>query len=113
MAERCVKNKGLAMGKRTFLALVVLVQLEALERGGAGDQLVGEFSLVVWIVIPAILLVDLLVGILGVVWVYQRAVSTGIETVERRGGVKKSDENPPQPNIFAVFVVSLLVERCW
>jgi len=31
----------MAVDKRTFLALLVLVQLEALEGGGTGDQLVG------------------------------------------------------------------------
>jgi len=57
----------MANGKRTFLALMVLVELEALERGGTGNQLVRELSLVVWVVIPSVLLVDLLVGILSII----------------------------------------------
>ena len=55
------------MHRRTFLSLLVLVQLEALEGGGTGNQLVGELSLVVRVLITALLLVDLLVGILSII----------------------------------------------
>ena len=51
----------------TFLALVVLVQFEAFERGGARDELVAEFGFVVGIVIATIILVHLLMGALSVV----------------------------------------------
>jgi hypothetical protein len=61
------RNQRLVHGKRTFLALLVLVQLEALESRGTGDQLVRELSLVVWVVVPTVLLVDLLVGILSII----------------------------------------------
>lgn len=48
----------------TLFALVVLVELEALEGGTASHELVGEFSLVVWIVVAAALVVDLVVRVL-------------------------------------------------
>lgn len=47
-----------------LFALVVLVELEALEGGTASHELVGEFSLVVWIVVAAALVVDLVVRVL-------------------------------------------------
>ena len=46
--------------KLTLLTLVVLEELEALEGGTAGDQLVGELGLVV----VAAIAVDLLVSVL-------------------------------------------------
>ena len=50
----------------TLLALLVLVELEALEGGSTGNQLVGEFALVfLGSLVPATLFVDLLVGIFG------------------------------------------------
>jgi hypothetical protein len=53
----------------TLGALVVLEQLEAFEGCPAGNQLVREFALVVrvGVVVPAGLVVDLLVGVLGFV----------------------------------------------
>lgn len=52
----------------TLFALVVLVQLEALKGGGAGDQFVREFAFVVWVVVAAFGAVDLLSIVLRIIW---------------------------------------------
>lgn len=46
--------------QRTILALLVLKELEGLERGGTSNELVGEGGLV-----TLVLLVNLLVGVVG------------------------------------------------
>ena len=48
----------------TFFALVVLVELEALEGGSTTYELVGEFGLVIWVVVASVLVVDLVVRVL-------------------------------------------------
>ena len=54
---------------RTLLALLVLIELEALESGSTGNQLVGEFALVLLgSLVSATLLVDLLVGVFGLTY---------------------------------------------
>ena len=55
--------------RHAFLALVILVELEALEGGSTGDQLVGELGLVLVALIALVILlvVDLLMSILSIV----------------------------------------------
>jgi hypothetical protein len=48
----------------TLLTLVVLVQLETLERCSSGDELVRELALALRVIVAAILLVHLLVSLL-------------------------------------------------
>lgn len=51
--------------QRTLVTLAVLEKLHALESSGTADELVGEFGLVVGVLVSSILLVDLIVGIFG------------------------------------------------
>ena len=51
----------------TLLALVVFVELEALERGSTGDQFMRKFALVLRVVVAAFGTVDLLSIVLRVV----------------------------------------------
>ena len=48
----------------TLFALVVLVELETFEGSTTGYDLVGELSLVIWVVIASALVVDLVMGVL-------------------------------------------------
>ena len=50
----------------TLFALVILVELEALESSTTGYELMGELGFIVWVVIPSTLVVDLFVSILRV-----------------------------------------------
>ena len=47
----------------TLFALVVLVELEALEGGTTSYELVGEMCLMVWVVIAAALIVNLVMSV--------------------------------------------------
>lgn len=53
--------RGDGVSRHTVLALLILKELEGLEGSGTSNELVGELSLTVWLVI----LVDLLVGVVG------------------------------------------------
>lgn len=51
----------------TLFALVILVELEALEGSTTSNEFMGELGLVVWVVVAPILVVDLVVGLLRVI----------------------------------------------
>ena len=55
--------------RHAFLALVILVELEALEGGSTGDQLMRELGLVLvaLVALVILLIVDLLMSILSIV----------------------------------------------
>ena len=57
---------------------MVFKELEALERGRPGNQLVRELRLVFVLLVAAILLVDLLVGILSVVYAPTRQILVSV-----------------------------------
>ena len=48
----------------TLFALMVLIELEALESGTTSYEFVGELGLVVWVIVAPALGVDLVVGVL-------------------------------------------------
>lgn len=50
----------------TFFALMVLIELETLERGSTGYELMRELGFVVWIVVASALVVHLIVSVLRV-----------------------------------------------
>lgn len=50
----------------TFFALMVLIELETLERGSTGYELMRELGLVVWIVVASAPVVHLTVSVLRV-----------------------------------------------
>lgn len=52
---------------RTLFALVVFEELHALERGGARNELMGQFAFILGLVVTSIVIVDLLMVVLSVV----------------------------------------------
>ena len=64
------RSTDIASGRTSLLtlfALVILVELEALEGSTTSDEFMGELGLVVWVVVAPILVVDLVVGLLRVI----------------------------------------------
>lgn len=54
----------MGLSSLTLFALVVLVELEALEGSTTSYEFMGELGFVVWVVVAAILGVDLIVSVL-------------------------------------------------
>ena len=52
----------------TFLTLVVLEELHAFKRGSASNKLMGEFGLMVGLIVASIIVIDLLMRVLSVAY---------------------------------------------
>ncbi len=61
---------------------MILVELEALEGSTTSYELVGEFGLVVWIVVPPALVVDLVVSVFRFTcWSESESIGVGVYIV--------------------------------
>ena len=87
---------------------MVLVRLESFKGGSPGDQFVGEFALVIRMIVSALSTVDLLGSVLGFAF-------RGVSTCRQNKWTRETDRNRTlwQRFEFGVVRITVLLTELW